>query len=203
MLPKELQESINQLKNLPGIGEKTAQKLALFMLKQSEEANTQFANAIINAKKNVGICPECFNYTSGQGWCSICLDTFRNGRLLMIVPDVKSLYALEATKEYHGRYHVLGGLISPMEGIGPDKLNINGLINSIKNKLLIEEVILALGASIEANATNLYLSKLLEPLKSVANIKLTEIGYGISVGSELENADAMSIAKAIKNRKDL
>ncbi|ABX09020.1 RecR protein [Prochlorococcus marinus str. MIT 9211] len=179
---------------MPGIGPRTAQRLALHLLRQPEERIKAFANALLNARNQVGQCQQCFHLTEGNE-CEICLNQNRQRNLICVVADSRDLLALERTREYKGLYHVLGGLISPMDGIGPELLNISPLVKRITSEETTE-VILALTPSVEGDTTSLYLAKLLN-----AFVKVTRIAYGLPVGSELEYADEVTLARALEGRR--
>ena len=181
---------------MPGIGPRTAQRLALHLLRQPEEKIKLFADALIDAKNQVGQCKKCFHLSS-QEQCEICLNKERTPNLICVVSESKDLLALERTREYKGVYHVIGGLISPMDGIGPEMLQISSLIKRV-NQEEINEVILALTPSIEGDTTSLYIGKLLKPF-----VKVTRIAYGLPVGSELEYADEVTLSRALEGRRAL
>ena len=187
---------IDQFEQLPGIGPRTAQRLALHLLRQPEAKIKLFADALINAKNKVGQCKKCFHLTSDDE-CEICLDTQREQELICVVADSRDLLALERTREYKGIYHVIGGLISPMDGISPEMLQISSLIKRV-DKEKTKEVILALTPSIEGDTTSLYVGRLLKPF-----VKVTRIAYGLPVGSELEYADEVTLTRALEGRRDL
>ncbi len=155
-----------------------------------------FSQALINAKNQVGQCKKCFHLTAGEK-CEICLDHQRNQDLICVVAESRDLLALERTREYKGLYHVIGGLISPMDGIGPEILEISSLVKRV-DKENIKEVILALTPSIEGDTTSLYVGRLLKPFT-----KVTRIAYGLPVGSELEYADEVTLSRALEGRRDL
>ncbi len=155
-----------------------------------------FSNALLNAKTKVGYCKQCFHLTS-ETKCDICLNSERDPKVLCVVSDSRDLIALERTREYKGLYHVLGGLISPMDGIGPELLNITSLVQRVVAEDT-QEVILALTPSIEGDTTSLYLAKLLK-----AFVKVTRIAYGLPVGSELEYADEVTLSRAIEGRREI
>ena len=178
---------------MPGIGPRTAQRLALHLLKQPEEKIKNFSNALLNARNQIGQCKKCFHLTSNE-ICEICLNKERNRDLICVVSDSRDLLALERTREFKGLYHVLGGLISPMDGIGPEMLNITSLIKRI-DQTDIQEVILALTPSVEGDTTSLYLARLLKPF-----VQVTRIAYGLPVGSELEYADEVPLSRALEGR---
>ncbi len=181
---------------MPGIGPRTAQRLALHLLRQPEDKIRLFSEALVNAKSQVGQCKTCFHLTAGEQ-CEICLNKQRNHELICVVAESRDLLALERTREYKGLYHVIGGLISPMDGIGPEMLEISSLIKRV-DKENIKEVILALTPSIEGDTTSLYVGRLLKPFT-----KVTRIAYGLPVGSELEYADEVTLSRALEGRRDL
>ncbi len=181
---------------MPGIGPRTAQRLALHLLRQPEDKIKLFSDALINAKNQVGQCKKCFHLTSSEQ-CEICLDTQRTKDLICVVSESRDLLALERTREYKGLYHVIGGLISPMDGIGPEILEISSLVKRVA-KENIKEVILALTPSIEGDTTSLYVGRLLKPFA-----KVTRIAYGLPMGSELEYADEVTLTRALEGRRDL
>ena len=165
-------------------------------MRQPEEKIKIFSEALINAKIQVGQCNTCFHLTSGEQ-CEICLDKQRTKDLICVVAESRDLLALERTREYKGHYHVIGGLISPMDGIGPEMLEISSLVKRV-DKENIKEVILALTPSIEGDTTSLYVGRLLKPFA-----KVTRIAYGLPVGSELEYADEVTLSRALEGRRDL
>ena len=185
---------IDQFERLPGIGPRTAQRLALHLLRQPEDQIRAFADALLAARSQVGQCQTCF-HLSAEPLCDICRDGKRCDQLLCVVADSRDLLALERTREYKGRYHVLGGLISPMDGIGPDMLLIPSLIQRV-DRDGISEVILALTPSVEGDTTSLYLARLLKPFTQVSRI-----AYGLPVGSELEYADEVTLTRALEGRR--
>tara|TARA_Y100001968_G_scaffold333661_1_gene398082 strand:+ start:15560 stop:16069 length:510 start_codon:yes stop_codon:yes gene_type:complete len=168
----------------------------LYLLRQPEEKIKDFSNALLNARSQIGQCQKCFHLTSND-ICEICLNSARDNNLLCVVADSRDLLALERTREYKGYYHVLGGLISPMDGIGPEMLQVKSLVQRIsKNEL--SEVILALTPSVEGDTTSLYLAKLLNPF-----VKVSRIAYGLPVGSELEYADEVTLSRALEGRTSI
>lgn len=179
---------------MPGIGPRTAQRLSLHLLRQPEDKVHAFANALLNAKSQVGQCQKCF-HLSAETECDICSNTKRNNDLLCVVADSRDLIALERTREYKGLYHVLGGLISPMDGIGPEMLQISSLVKRVDNDKTVE-VILALTPSVEGDTTSLYLARLLRPFT-----KVSRIAYGLPMGSELEYADEVTLTHALEGRR--
>ncbi|WP_320665100.1 recombination mediator RecR [Prochlorococcus sp. MIT 1223] len=193
---RPLARLIDQFEQLPGIGPRTAQRLALFLLRQPEEKIKTFSNALLNARSQIGQCKKCFHLTSEE-ICEICSSSNRDQQLLCVVSDSRDLLALERTREYKGFYHVLGGLISPMDGIGPEMLQVTTLVERV-NQLNIDEVILALTPSVEGDTTSLYLARLIKPFA-----KVTRIAYGLPMGSELEYADEVTLSRALEGRTNI
>ena len=183
---------------LPGIGMKTAQRLAYYVMTMSEEDAQDFADAIINAKQKVHSCSVCQNLTELEV-CPICSDSRRDGSVICVVENPKDVSAIERTHEYNGLYHVLHGLISPIDGITPDKLRIKELILRLQSDDSIEEVIMATNPTVEGDATAMYISRLLKP----AGIKVTRLAFGLPVGGMLEYADEVTLFKAIENRNEM
>ena len=179
---------------MPGIGPRTAQRLALHLLRQPEEQIRSFADALLTARTQVGQCQTCF-HLSADPTCEICRNPERSNGQICVVADSRDLLALERTREFSGRYHVLGGLISPMDGIGPDLLQISSLVKRVADDN-IDEVILALTPSVEGDTTSLYAARLLKPFTRVSRI-----AYGLPVGSELEYADDVTLSRALEGRR--
>ncbi len=184
---------ITEFTRLPGIGRKTAQRLALFLLKLSSEDVHRMAAALLDLKEKVRACSICGNITE-EDPCTICTSTKRTRGLICVVEESNDVFAIERTNEFRGLYHVLGGRLSPLEGIGPDDLNIRSLVTRTNDS--VEEVILALNPTVEGEATTLYISKLLKPL----GIRITRIARGIPIGSDLEFADSATIGRALEGR---
>ena len=197
MYPDSLKDLIESFKTLPGIGEKTAERLAFFLINEDEEQTNFFADSIINAKKNIHKCPVCNNLTD-QDECSICSNTLRDNSILCVVEDVKNIFMFEKVGSYNGKYHVLDGLISPLDGIDPDDIGIDKLIDRIK-KEKFEEIIIAVKPSIEGETTSLYIKKILEGM----NIKVTRIASGIPIGTDIEYIDSMTLERALLDRKEI
>ena len=193
---KPLSKLIGHFEKFPGIGPRTAQRLALFILKQPESNIRDFSKALLEAHSNVGHCKKCFNLTSEEE-CEICRNTERNQKIICVVAETKDLLALERSKEFKGTYHVIGGLISPMDSISPELLEIRSLVERV-SKSDIEEIILALTPSVEGDTTSLYIGKLLTPFT-----KVTRIAYGLPMGSELEYVDEITLARALEGRTNL
>lgn len=193
---KPLGRLIEEFQKFPGIGPKSAQRMAFYLLRKSSSEVNQLADAIIQAKELIKNCSICYNLSSEEP-CEICSNLKRDNQVICVVAETKDVLALEKTKEYRGLYHVLQGLISPLEGVGPENLRIIELIKRLEND--VKEVILAINNSIEGEATTLYLSKLIKP----AGIKLTRIAFGLPVGSELEYADEITLSKALEGRLEI
>ena len=193
---KPLSKLIAHFEKFPGIGPRTAQRLALFILKQPESSIRDFSKALLEAHSNVGHCKKCFNLTS-EDECEICRNTERNQKIICVVAETKDLLALERAREYKGVYHVIGGLISPMDSIGPELLEIRSLVERV-SKSEVDEIILALTPSVEGDTTSLYIGKLLTPFT-----KVTRIAYGLPMGSELEYVDEVTLARALEGRTNL
>lgn len=198
---KPLARLIEELQKLPGIGAKSAQRLAFHILKQSPNNVKELANALVDAKEQIKFCSICSNLTANDP-CEFCQDDKREKSTICVIAEPNDLIALERTREYKGQYHVLQGLISPMEGIGPDKLKIKELLNRLANQKeneKISEVILAINPTVEGEATTLYITKLIKPL----GVKITRIAFGLPVGGDLEYADTMTLARALEGRREI
>jgi len=193
---KPLAKLIAHFERFPGIGPRTAQRLALYILKQPEQTIKDFAKALLEAHNNVGHCKKCFNLTS-ETECEICKNPDRNQEVICVVAEARDLLALERAREFKGIYHVIGGLISPMDSIGPELLEIKSLVERV-SKNDIKEIILALTPSVEGDTTSLYIAKLLTPFT-----KVTRIAYGLPMGSELEYVDEVTLARALEGRRDI
>ncbi|MDO7788129.1 recombination mediator RecR [Desulforamulus aquiferis] len=185
---------VDEFAKLPGIGAKTAQRLAFYVLNAPPEMAQGLAKALVEVRQSVKRCSRCCNLTD-EDPCYICQDTTRNGKLLCVVEEPRDVIAMEKARGYRGLYHVLHGAISPMEGIGPENLTVKELIGRL-HKEQIEEVILAANSDVEGETTALYLARLVKPL----GIKVTRIAHGIPVGSDLEYADAMTLNRALEGR---
>lgn len=188
---------IDELKHLPGIGQKTAQRLAFHILRTEPEEALALADAIRAAKENIRECSVCNNITDVDP-CFYCTNATRNGKTICVVEEANNIMVIEKTRQYSGFYHVLGGALSPLQGVGPDQLKIKSLIDRLKTGL-VEEIIMATNPTAEGEATAVYLSKLLKPL----GVRVTRIGVGIPVGSDLEYADEVTMFKAMEGRRDL
>ena len=195
--PRTLQNLINQLSHLPGLGPKAAQRMAFHLISGSEEAVTDLASALTEAKEAIHPCPVCGNYTD-EDICTVCADANRDKGLLCIVEGVADIVSMERSRSFNGVYHVLGGAISPMDGIGPENLNLNTLGKRLKSGT-IREVVLATNPTVEGEATALYLAKKIKPL----GIKVSRIAHGMPVGGSLAYADEATLSLAINERKQL
>ena len=196
--PPALEKLVEQFARLPGVGTKSAQRLAFYVLSLSEEDAAQFAQAILNAKQSIRCCPVCQNLTQGDGPCSICSSPRRDGTTVCVVADPKDVIAMERSREYNGLYHVLHGVISPMNHVGPDDLHIKSLLERVAAGT-VQEVIMATNPDTEGEATAMYLSRLLKPFQ----IKVTRLAYGIPVGSHLEYADDATLMRALEGRREM
>jgi len=195
--PEPIARLINQLERLPGIGPRTAQRLAFYLLKRPKEDVLALARAIVEAKEKIGYCSVCYNLSDTDP-CAICRDESRDSTLLCVVEDPRDVVAIEKTREYRGHYHVLHGVISPMEGIGPDDLKIKGLLQRLASGSF-KEVILATNPDVEGEATAMYLARLLKPL----GVKITRIAHGLPVGGELEFVDEVTLSRAVEGRREM
>ena len=194
---KPLAQLIEELQKLPGIGPKSAQRLAYHLLKQPMADVQRLAKALTDAKEQIKFCSQCSNL-SAMDPCELCANPARDPGTVCVVSEPKDLVAVERTKEYRGRYHVLQGLISPMDGIGPEQLKIKELVSRLQGET-VKEVILAIPPSIEGEATSLYLSRLIKPL----GVRVTRIAFGLPVGGDLEYADEMTLVKALEGRREI
>ena len=195
--PAALQNLADQFAKLPGIGGKTAQRLAFHVLSLPMEDAEEFSNAILEAKKQVHTCPVCQNLTDREV-CPICDDDTRDKSVICVVAEPKDVIAMERAREYHGVYHVLHGVISPLSHVGPDDLRIRELISRVSQGG-VREVIMATNPDTEGEATAMYLSRLLRPM----DVKVTRLAYGIPVGSQLEYADEVTLLRALEGRRDI
>lgn len=192
-----LTELINQFSRLPGIGKKTAQRLAYSILEQPPERAKQFAEALINAREKIHFCKVCQSLTDLEV-CQICSDTQRDKSVICVVEDPRDVMAFERTREYKGVYHVLHGVISPLDNIGPDKLRIKELMERLSDGT-VSEIIMATNPTVEGEATASYISRLVKPM----GIKVTRLAYGIPVGGDLEYADEYTLARALEGRNEI
>ena len=194
---KPLSKLITELSRLPGIGGKTAQRLAFHILSMDEKEARSLAEAIVDAKTNMKYCSVCGNLTDVDP-CSLCSDSHRDDSVICVVESARDVSAMERIKEFKGRYHVLHGVISPMEGIGPEDINLKSLILRLQQND-VKEVILATNPNIEGEATAMYIARLIKP----AGIKVSRIAHGIPVGGDLEYADEVTLSKAMEGRREL
>ncbi|HEY9766242.1 MAG TPA: recombination mediator RecR [Chroococcales cyanobacterium] len=194
---KPLARLIEELQRLPGIGPKSAQRLAFHLLKQEDSFVQSLASSLLDAKSQIRLCSRCANL-SAQDPCELCSDEKRDPAILCVVAEPRDVIALERTGEFKGRYHVLQGLISPLDGIGPEQLKIKELLLQLQESAL-QEVILAINPTIEGEATTLYLSRLLKPI----GVLLTRIAFGLPVGSDLEFADELTLIRALEGRREV
>lgn len=195
--PPAVQALIDEFGRLPGIGPKSAQRIAFYLIKASKEDSFRLSNAVNNAKERVVFCQRCFNVAEAE-LCSICSDSRRDSHMVCVVEDSKDVVALERTNEYKGRYHVLQGAINPIEGIGPDQLRVKELLGRIDVEG-ITEVILCTNPNIEGEATAMYLARLFTPL----GINVTRIASGLPVGGDLEYADELTLGRALEGRRSV
>ena len=195
--PKSIATLIEHFQKFPSVGPKSAQRMAFYLLRMPMSEVQKFAQSIVEAKVNTHTCEVCFNLSSTSP-CEICTSPKRDRSTICVVAETKDLIAVEKTNEYKGLYHVLQGLISPMDGIGADDIRIKELLNRLTNDE-VKEVILALSPSVEGEATSLYLSKLIKPF----GIKISRIAFGLPVGADLEYADEITIARAIEGRREI
>ena len=187
----------NELSRLPGIGKKTAQRLAFHIVGLPEEQVRELAVAIYNGKKNVHLCPVCYNLTDRE-ICSVCGDDGRDRSIICVVKDARDVNALERVRDYNGMYHVLGGVISPMDGIGPDDIRIRELMSRLASGE-VKEVVLATNPDVEGEATASHISRLIKPM----GIKVTRIAHGVPVGGELEYTDEITLLRAFEGRREV
>jgi recombination protein RecR len=195
--PEPVGRLIDALQRLPGIGPRTAQRLTFFLLKRPLEEVRELSDALVAVKSNIVHCGRCFNVTEVDP-CRICADPARDGRLLCVVEEPNDLLAMERTGEFRGRYHVLLGALSPLDGIGPEDLKVRELLRRLETEP-VEEIILATNPNVEGEATAIYLAKLLKP----QGVRLTRIARGLPVGGDLEYADQVTLSKALEGRKEV
>jgi recombination protein RecR len=192
-----VQSLVDELGRLPGIGPKSAQRIAFYLLKSAPEDAKRLARAVVEAKERVSWCRRCFNFAEGE-LCVYCRDDRRDPTLLCVVEEPRDIVAVERTQEYRGRYHVLLGAISPIEGIGPDQLKVKELLARVGDEG-VQEVILATNPNIEGEATAMYLARLLKPL----GLRVTRIASGLPVGGDLEYADEVTLGRALEGRREV
>ncbi|OTN76839.1 recombination protein RecR [Enterococcus sp. 8G7_MSG3316] len=195
--PDPIARLIDSYMKLPGIGQKTATRLAFYTIDMKDEVVNEFAKSLISVKRDLHFCSICGNITE-EDPCEICGDPTRDKATILVVEEPKDVMALEKVREYHGLYHVLHGVLSPMEGTGPEDINISSLIKRLHDDQ-VKEVIIATNATTEGEATAMYLSRLIKP----AGIKVTRLAHGLSVGSDIEYADEVTLLKAVEGRREL
>lgn len=198
VLPKSIRKLIEELSKLPGIGQKSASRLTFFLLRQKSQERADLAAAIAELTANLQFCQQCNNLAENV-LCSICSDQTRNQALICVVEDPLDVVALEQGRSYRGTYHVLGGVISPLEGVGPQDLNIEKLLQRVLARTGETEIIIATNPSLEGEGTALYLAK---QLQSLPRVKLTRIAHGLPIGGDIEYADELTIAKALEGRRE-
>jgi recombination protein RecR len=192
-----LERAVNEFSRLPGIGRKTALRLVLNLLRQDVEEVERFTDAVLQLRKEVRRCRICHNISDTE-ICPICSDSHRNRRLICVVENIQDVMAVERTGQFYGLYHVLGGIISPMDGVGPSDLEIESLVERVKDGE-VDEIIFALASTMEGDTTNFYISRKLQPY----DVKLSVIARGISVGDELEYTDEVTLGRSILNRTEM
>lgn len=195
--PEPISKLIDSFMKLPGIGPKTAARLAFFVLTMKEDDVLSFSKALIDAKRNLSYCSVCGNITDIDP-CHICSDKQRDASVICVVQDTKDVIAMEKMRDYHGKYHVLQGAISPMDGIGPEDINVASLLVRLQDET-VQELILATNSTIEGEATAMYISRLVKP----SGIRTTRIAHGLPVGGDLEYADEVTLSKAMEGRREL
>ena len=195
--PEPIAKLIDSYMKLPGIGSKTATRLAFYTVDMNEDDVKEFSKALVATKNDLRYCSICGNLTDEET-CEICRDETRDPSLLLVVEDSRDVSAMENIQEYHGRYHVLHGLISPMNGVGPDDINLKSLISRLMDGT-VTEVIVATNATADGEATSMYISRVLKP----AGIKVTRLARGLAVGADIEYADEVTLLRAIENRTEL
>lgn len=189
-----LENAVNEFSKLPGIGKKTALRLVLHLLKQDTKEVSHFSEVIAKMRSEIKFCQRCFNVADGD-ICSICSNSMRKQEIICVVESIRDVIAIESTQQFNGTYHVLNGIISPLDGIGPDQLNIESLIQRVQ-KEKTEELIFALNPNIQGDTTIYYIQKKLQPFA----VRITTIARGIAFGGELEYADEMTLARSLQNR---
>lgn len=191
---KLLARAVDEIAQLPGIGKRSALRLALHLLKQPQAQTQHLTEALMALRSEINFCANCHNL-SDQPLCEICANPKRDATILCVVEDIRDVMAIESTSQFKGLYHVLGGIISPMEGVGPNDLTLDALVQRVKEEG-VNEIIFALSATVEADTTNFYMYKLLGPL----GVKISVIARGIPVGDELEYTDALTLGRSIQSR---
>jgi recombination protein RecR len=198
MFTGPLRSLIDELGRLPGIGPKSAQRIAFYLLKVTSEDARRLSDAIVAVKERTTLCELCFNVAEGGALCAVCSDTQRDDAVLCVVEDPRDIVAVERTGQYHGRYHVLGGALNPLEGIGPDQLKVRELLARI-DAGVIREVIVCTNPNLEGEATAMYVARLLTPM----GVVVTKLASGLPVGGDLEYADELTLGRALEGRRAL
>ncbi|KRM60442.1 recombination protein RecR [Paucilactobacillus vaccinostercus DSM 20634] len=196
--PEPIAQLIDSYMKLPGIGAKTAARLAFYTVSMDSDDVTNFAKSLLAAKRDLHFCSICGNLTE-EDPCSICRDKQRDQSTILVVEESKDVISMEKMKEYHGLYHVLHGVLSPIEGTGPEDINISSLLTRLQTNDEVKEVIVATNASTEGEATAMYLSRLIKP----AGIKVTRLAHGLAVGADIDYADEMTLYKAVEGRTEI
>ena len=189
-----LENAVNEFAKLPGIGKKTALRLVLHLLKENVNAAQQFSEVIAKMRSEIKFCQRCYNVADGD-ICSICSNSLRKQDIICVVENIRDVIAIESTQQYSGTYHVLGGIISPLDGVGPDQLNIESLVQRTQKENILE-IVFAFNPNIQGDTTIYYIQKKLQPL----NVRVTTIARGIAFGGELEYADELTLGRSIQNR---
>lgn len=195
---KLIEQAITEVAKLPGIGKKSALRVVLHLLKQDTQETSLLAGALLDLRENIKYCSVCHNISDHE-ICAICSSHKRDDTLICVVEDIRDVMAIENTDQFYGKYHVLGGIISPIDGIGPEDIKIDALIKRVAGNDQIEEIILALPATMEGDTTAFYLTKKLQEF----NLKITGIARGVPVGSELEYTDEVTLGRSIMNRRQI
>lgn len=192
-----IQELVDELGRLPGVGPKSAQRIAFYLLEVKKEDALRLAAAISEVKERIRLCERCFNVSEAE-LCAICSDSRRDQSIVCVVEDPRDIVAVERTREFHGTYHVLGGALNPIEGVGPEQLRVRDLLDRLESEGIME-IILCTNPNLEGEATAMYLARLLSPL----GIKLTRIASGLPVGGDLEYADELTLGRALAGRREI
>ncbi len=192
-----IQELVDELGRLPGVGPKSAQRIAFHLLEVKKEEALRLATAITEVKERIRLCDRCFNVSENE-LCSICADSRRDQTVVCVVEDPRDIVAVERTREFHGTYHVLGGALNPIDGVGPEQLRVRDLLDRLEKETIVE-IILCTNSNLEGEATAMYLARLLSPL----GMKITRIASGLPVGGDLEYADELTLGRALAGRREI
>lgn len=198
-LPRAVRRLVEQFERLPGVGPKSAQRLVFYLLHNSDDAIEEFANRLMALKRETVLCSQC-HHISETDPCEICSDPARDHTVMCVVEQPLDLVALERSDKYHGKYHVLHGVISPLQHIGPDQLYLRDILKRLSG---VEELIVATNPTMEGEATALYLMELIRQHSELANLKITRIGHGLPIGADIEYADGVTLARALEGRRSL